>query len=102
MLLKKSTIINHTKNYNNKGYDRYIICGKGTLFNNNNSYLSVVVKSYPDNVKLNNKFYLHEVLFLDAKKETDSHILTGTQKSEFPVSESASNNNIPQSTSKSK
>jgi len=59
----------------------------------------VVVKSYPNNKNLNNKFYLHEVLLLDSKKETDSHILTGTQKSKKPVSESVSIDNIIYQTS---
>jgi len=34
-VIESGTIINHIENYKNKNYDRYIICGKGTLFGNN-------------------------------------------------------------------
>lgn len=100
-VIEKGVIISHVSNYNDKGYDRYIICGKGSLFGNNETYISVVVKSYPMNKNLNNKFYLHEVLLLEAKKETDSHILTGSQLSDKPVSESVSTNIIPNSSENS-
>ena len=94
--IENGTVISYTQNYNNKGYDRFIVCGKGTLFGNKETYLSVVIKSYPNNKKLNNKFYLHEVLLMESTKETDSPIMTGTQNSEKPVSESVSKNSISQ------
>ena len=39
---------------------------------------------------------MHEVLLMESTKETDSPIMTGTQNSENPVSESVSKNNISQ------
>ena len=94
--IENGTVISYTQNYKNKGYDRFIVCGKGTLFGNKETYLSVVIKSYPNNKRLNNKFYLHEVLLMESTKGTDSPIMTGTQNSENPVSESVFKNSISQ------
>lgn len=94
-VIEKGIVINHSPNYKNKGYDRYIISGRGLIFGND-TCLSVVIKSYPNNQKLNNKFYLHEVLLFDEKKENRATHHDGYAVSEKPVSGSASINNIPQ------
>lgn len=91
-VIEQGKIIDHTTNYKNKNYDRYIISGLGKI-NGSNCYVSVVIKSYPNNKNMNSKFYLHEV----TKIETNSHIMTGTQFSENPVSEFASKEIVPQS-----
>lgn len=94
-VIEKGVIINHSPNYDNKNYDRYIISGFGKI-KGENCYVSVVVKNYPHNKKWNNKFYLHEV----TKIETDSHIMTSTQESDKLVSESISKNIISSSAEK--
>lgn len=91
-VIEQGKVIDHTTNYKNKNYDRYIISGLGKI-NGSNCYVSVVIKSYPNNKNMNSKFYLHEV----TKIETNTHIMTGTQLSENPVSEFASKEIVPQS-----
>lgn len=59
-VIEKGDVIDHSENWKDRGYDTYIIAGKGKV-NNNDSIVGVIVKSYP-NRDLKNKFYLHEVI----------------------------------------
>lgn len=90
-VIEHGTIINKTEKYKGKDYDRYILAGRG-LIEGKDCYVSVVIKSYPNNKNLNSKFYLHEV----TKIETDSHIMTSSQSSENLVSESVPESIKPQ------
>ena len=90
-VIEHGTIINKTEKYKGKDYDRYILAGRG-LIEGKDCYVSVVIKSYPNNKNLNSKFYLHEV----TKIETDPHIMTSSQSSENLVSESVPESIKPQ------
>ena len=90
-VIEHGTIINKTEKYKGKDYDRYILAGRG-LIEGKDCYVSVVIKSYPNNKNHNSKFYLHEV----TKIETDSHIMTSSQSSENLVSESVPESIKPQ------
>ncbi len=89
-VIEKGKIINHEKNWKGRGYDTYIISGKGKL-NNKDVILGVVVKSYP-NQKLNKKFYVHEII----KAEVDSDAATENRQTYVNENTSA-NKMIPHS-----
>ncbi len=63
-VIEKGFIISHDTNWKNRGYDTYLIAGKGDI-NGDTSVVGVIVKNYP-NSKHNNKFYLHEVIKIGA------------------------------------
>ena len=90
-VIETGNIIKKTENYENTGIDRYFIAAKGTI-DGEKAYVGIIVKSYPNNKKSNNKFYLHEAIMI----EEDSPIMTVPQSSVDTVSES-SNNSIPNS-----
>lgn len=87
--IEKGKIISVTRNYENKGIDRYVIASNGKI-NGKDAYVGVIIKSYPNNKNSNSKFYLHEAIII----ETDSPIMTAPQLSVDTVSESASTDNI--------
>ena len=95
-VIETGDIISFTENYENTGTNRYVIAAQG-LINGEPSYVGAVVRTYPNNKNLSPKFYLHEAIII----ETDSHIMTATQKSEKTVSESVSKETIPQIDKKS-
>ncbi len=92
-VIENGNIIKKSENYNNSNVDRYFIAAKGEI-NNTPAYIGVIVKAYPQQKNMMSKFYLHEAVII----ETDSPIMTAPQLSVDTVSESVSNNNIPNST----
>ncbi len=88
-VIENGTIISFVENYNGTGVDRYIVASKGKI-NGSNSYVGVVIKSYP-NAKSNSKFYLHEAEIITA----DSSVMTAPQLSVDTVDKPA-NFTIPQ------
>ena len=87
--IEKGKIISHISNYQNKGYDRYVIAARGKI-DGVDAVMGVVVKSYK---KHNNKFYLHEVEIIKAEVSS----MTAPQLSVDTVNTSASMDSIPTS-----
>jgi len=63
-VVEKGIILSHDENWKGRGYDTYLIAGKGYI-NNEPGIVGVIVKNYP-NSNQNNKFYLHEVIKIGA------------------------------------
>lgn len=96
-VIEKGDIIDHVENWKDRGYDTYIIAGRGKM-NSIDSIVGVVVKAYPGR-DLKNKFYLHEVI----KIGDDPNILVENPRhhvSDMEVdinqNESTPTKNIPQ------
>ena len=83
---RNGNVISHTVNYNNKGKDRYIIAGMGTV-ESASSVLGAMIESYPNNKNYNHKIYLHEVAI---KKEDDKPFKTGSVQNGTPSGKSSS------------
>lgn len=62
-VIEKGNIISFEKNYNEKGYDRYVIAGKG-IIDEKPAYVGVVINTLTNNA---NKFYLHEAEIIEAE-----------------------------------
>ena len=92
-VIEKGNIIKISPNYQNTNVDRYTIAARG-MIDGSPAIVGVVIKAYPQNKKSNAKFYLHEAIIT----ETDSPYRTAPQLSVDTVSESVSNNSIPNST----
>ena len=88
-VIEHGDIIKESKNYGNKGVDRYVIAARGEI-DTNDSIVGVIVNSYPNNKNSNAKFYLHEAIII----EKDSPFMTAPQLSVDAMSESNSNNSI--------
>ncbi len=78
---RNDNVISHTVNYNNKGKDRYIIAGMGTV-ESASSVLGAMIESYPNNKNYNYKIYLYEVAI---KKKMISRSRLGLSKMEHPA-----------------
>ncbi len=67
-IIEKGTIISKAVDWKNRGYDTYIIAGKGNI-DGSKSIVGVIVKTYPNNSKRKNKFYLHELIRIGADSD---------------------------------
>ncbi len=92
-VIENGDIIQETPNYENNGVDRIIIAAKGTI-DGSPAYVGVIIRRFYNKKTSRNSFYLHEAVI----EKTDSPIMTGPQLSGNTVSESVSNNSIPNST----
>ncbi len=88
--IEQGSIISTSKNYEGKGYDRYIIAAKGKI-NGSDTIIGAVIKSYPQS-NTPSKFYLHEAEIIEA----DLSSMTAPQLSVDTVNKSASTNSISQ------
>ncbi len=93
-VIENGQIIDKSENYEQRGYDRYILASRGKI-DGNNAVIAVVVKSYQN--KYNNKFYLHEVEIIEA----DVSSMTAPQLSVDTVNTSASTDIISSNDTKS-
>lgn len=59
-VIENGIILEHKSNWKNRGYDTYLIAGKGVV-GDENAVVGVVIKNYPKG-NMRNKFYLHEVI----------------------------------------
>ena len=58
----------HNRNWKGRGYDTYVITGKGVI-DGKDSLVGVIVKSYPQTDMIN-KFYVHEVIEMEVTQNT--------------------------------
>lgn len=63
-VIENGKIIAHDFNWKNRGYDTYLIAGRGYI-NGQDAVVGVIVKNYPKSNQ-NNKFYLHEIIKIGA------------------------------------
>jgi len=97
-VIEKGKIIDKQKNWKSRGYDTYVIAAEGNV-NGEKSLVGVVVKNYPNNPKLNNKFYIHEVIKLGA---TSAQVGENSDSTDFHGMELAPTNTISRSDEKVK
>jgi len=67
-VIENGVIVSKDTDWKNRGYDTYIIAGKGNI-DNKKSIVGVIVKAYPDENNKGNKFYLHELIKIGADSD---------------------------------
>ena len=89
-VIEKGVIISKIENYNNKGYNRYVIAGYGTI-NNLDSIMAVAINEY---VTENGRksFYLHEIMI----KNKDASPFMAEQQGAVSAGKASFDNTIPQ------
>ena len=67
-VIENGAIVSKTSDWKNRGYDTYIIAGKGNI-DGKKSVVGVIVKAYPSDNQKGNKFYLHELIKIGADSD---------------------------------
>lgn len=73
-VLEKGEIIDFQENWDGKGFDTYVVVGRGNMTEGRRLVpcaVGVIVKSYPKN-NIDNKFYVHEVVEIKNEKGSPS------------------------------
>ena len=105
-VIENGVIVSKDTDWKNRGYDTYIIAGKGTI-DNKKSIVGVIVKAYPDENNKGNKFYLHELIKIGADsdavaKNSQTNVIESTPIDSDIISQKDGtvNNNSMQKTEK--
>ncbi len=105
-VIENGVIVSKDTDWKNRGYDTYIIAGKGNI-DNKKSIVGVIVKAYPDENNKGNKFYLHELIKIGADsdavaKNSQTNVIESTPIDSDIISQKdgAVNNNSMQKSEK--
>lgn len=105
-VIENGVIVSKDTDWKNRGYDTYIIAGKGNI-DNKKSIVGVIVKAYPNENNKGNKFYLHELIKIGADsdavaKNSQTNVIESTPIDSDIISQKdgAVNNNSMQKSEK--
>ena len=105
-VIENGVIISKDADWKNRGYDTYIIAGRGNI-DSKKSIVGVIVKAYPNENNKGNKFYLHELIKIGADsdavaKNSQTNVIESTPINNNIISKNKSivNNNSMQKSEK--